>query len=103
MYLLNGFRYILKKYNNWVIYDIYTQESKFDFYRYIATYIFFESSVLFYILGCLYKPINGVLSDLMIVPFLIPILYILSLRLFSKVAIILYPFCLIILFVDYFI
>ena len=52
MYLLNGFRCILKKYNNWVIYDIYTQESKFDFYRYIATYIFFESSVLFYILGC---------------------------------------------------
>ncbi len=95
IYVIKGFRYFIKRYNAWVIYDIYSQKTKFDFYRYIATYIVFESSVIFYSLSCFYKPINGVLRDLLLLPLIIPLLYIICLRLFSKFSIyLIFPICL---------
>ena len=85
-FLLYGIFYILKKYNEWVIYDIHCEKTKFDFYLSLLRYIVFETFVIFYIIEAFLRPINSVLNDLLVLPIIILIGYVVTLHFFNKVT-----------------
>ena len=85
-FLLYGILYILKKYNEWVFYDIHCEKTKFDFYVTLLRYIVFETFVIFYIIEAFLRPINSVLNDLLVLPIIILIGYVVTLHFFNKVT-----------------
>ena len=84
-FLLYIILYSLKKYNEWVIYDIHCEKTKFDFYLSLLRYIVFETFVIFYIISSFLKPINSVLNDLLLLPIVILVTYLITLNFFHKV------------------
>ena len=85
-FLLKIIFYILKKYNEWVFYDIHCEKTKFDFYITLLRYIVFETFVIFYIISSFLKPINSVLNDLLLLPIVIVVTYLITLNFFHKVT-----------------
>ena len=85
-FLLYIILYSLKKYNEWVIYDIHCEKTKFDFYLSLLRYIVFETFVIFYIIEAFLRPINSVLNDLLVLPIIILIGYVVTLHFFNKVT-----------------
>ena len=85
-FLLYIILYSLKKYNEWVIYDIHWEKTKFDFYLSLLRYIVFETFVIFYIIEAFLRPINSVLNDLLVLPIIILIGYVVTLLFFNKVT-----------------
>jgi len=85
-FLLYIILYSLKKYNEWVIYDIHCEKTKFDFYLSLLRYIVFETFVIFYIIEAFLRPINSVLNDLLVLPIIILIGYVVTLHFFHKVT-----------------
>ena len=85
-FLLYGIFYILKKYNEWFIYDIHCEKTKLDFYVTLLRYIVFETFVIFYIIQAFLRPTNSVLNDLLLLPIVIPVTFLLTLNFFHKVT-----------------
>ena len=85
-FLLCGGLFIIKKYNEWVIHEIHSQETKLDFYLNLLRYIVFETLIIFYIIEAFLRPVNSFLYDLLLLPLVIPIAYVITCNFTNKVT-----------------